>query len=189
MTTQLNNQPPSGNSILNGNNCKLHFRVEWENFATAKYVIFYVPGYSGHVNRPEFFKLSKCFNANNVVLIAIDMQGHGHSEGERVLLMSHEHLIKDVLQLVESFMDESQFQQLTLSTAPTAFKHAHLPALRKLPFFLMGSSMGGALSMMCAHRLYSTENRLKYPNFKGAIMMAPALSFKTPNWVVVETLR
>lgn len=189
MTTQLNNHPPSGNTIRNANGCDLHFRIEWENTPAAKFVVFYIPGYSGHINRPEFFRVSKSMNEKDVVFIAIDMQGHGHSEGERCLLLNHEHMIADVLEFVESFMDESQFNKLRINAESTSFKLERLSALRKLPFFVMGSSMGGALSMMCAHRLNSAENRLKYPTFQGAIMLAPALSFKTPNWLVTEALR
>lgn len=189
MTTQLNNKPPSGNTMRNANGCELHFRIEWDDALEAKFVLFYFPGYSAHINRPEIFRLSKSMNQNNTVFIAMDLQGHGHSEGKRCQMLNHEHMIADVLQLVESFMDESQFKKLKLNTESPSFKMENLQMLRKLPFFIMGSSMGAAVSLVCAQILYSAENRLKYPNFQGAIFVAPALRFKTPSVVVTETLR
>jgi alpha-beta hydrolase superfamily lysophospholipase len=181
------NKPKSGNEFTNSNGFKLHFRVQWDKFEEAKRVIFYVPGYSGHINRPEFFALADYMNAHNTVLIAADMQGHGHSEGERCLMLKHTHLLGDVTQLVDGFMNASSSERFTFDTVEGSFQREHLPKLHKLPFFIMGSSMGGAISTIVAQKLYS--DKVAYPTFKGAILLAPALSFGTPHWLLVETLR
>ena len=47
------NRPQSGNEITNTKGHKLHFRIEWQNFDAAEFVVFYIPGYSGHINRNE----------------------------------------------------------------------------------------------------------------------------------------
>jgi alpha-beta hydrolase superfamily lysophospholipase len=181
------NKAKSGNAFTNSNGFKLHFRVQWDKFEEAKRVIFYVPGYSGHINRPEFFALADYMNAHNTVLIAADMQGHGHSEGERCLMLKHTHLLGDVTQLVDGFMNASSSERFTFDTVEGSFQREHLPKLHKLPFFIMGSSMGGAISTIVAQKLYS--DKVAYPTFKGAILLAPALSFGTPHWLLVETLR
>jgi alpha-beta hydrolase superfamily lysophospholipase len=181
------NKPQTGNEIINSNGHKLHFRVEGHALPNAKALIIYVPGYSGHVNRPEMFKMTGCMNRNGVVVIAVDMQGHGYSEGERCLMLNHEDLIADVIQIVDAIMNPCTTEIITFCNNLGEIKRDYLPKLQKLPFFVMGSSMGGAISSMVAQRLYA--NRLAYPTFSGAILCAPALSFKTPHWLLVESLR
>lgn len=181
------NRPKSGNSFKNASGYQLHFRVQWDNFATAKRVIFYVPGYSGHISRPEFFALTNYMNANNTAIIAADMQGHGYSEGERCLMLNHSHLLDDVTQLVDGFMNDKSAETFTFCESEGSFRREHLPMLQKLPFFVMGSSMGGAICTMVAQRFHADKQ--KFPTFKGAILLAPALSFRMPNWLLVESLR
>lgn len=181
------NRPQTGNNFLNENGHRLHFRVAWNNFATAKYVVFNVHGYSGHTNGPTAVRMMNYMNDHNCVVVAVDMQGHGYSEGERCLMLNYEDMMNDVLQFISCFVHEDRDKELTFDQDKDSFRHENLVAFRKLPFFLMGSSMGGALSTVCSHALYSQQE--KYPMFRGAILLAPALSFKTPNWLVVETLR
>lgn len=181
------NRPRSGNTFVNSNGHELHFRVQWENFANAKRVMFYVPGYSGHINRPEFFKFTDYMNEHNTVVIAADMQGHGHSGGERCLVLRHSHLLDDVIQLVDGFMNVNSSERFSFDSAEGSFQREHIPLLQNLPFFVMGSSMGGAISTMVAQTFHA--DKAKFPTFKGAILLAPALSFKTPHWLLVEALR
>jgi alpha-beta hydrolase superfamily lysophospholipase len=88
------------------------------------------------------------------------------------------------LLLIQSIMIDSKRVSFEAS-----FDQQNLVLLRKLPFFVMGSSMGGALSMMVAHELTKGENKELYSGFQGAILLAPALKFNVPNPVLVETLR
>jgi len=121
------------------------------------------------------------------VVIGVDMQGHGYSEGERCLMTNHEHMMNDFIQLVSSFQHEDKAHELTFDQTEGSFGPQNLPDIRKLPFFIMGSSMGGALCTITAHHLQSHHEQ--FPQFKGAILLAPALSFKTANWLLIETLR
>lgn len=173
--------------MVNGNGCRLHFRVERGVEGEAKRVLFYIPGYSGHINRPEFFAMTRHMNSKGTIVIAADMQGHGYSEGERCLMLDHRHLLDDVTSLVDAFMNPRTTERLSFCSKEGSFQQSDIPSVQKLPFFIMGSSMGGAISTMVAQRLYAAPE--KYPTFKGAILQAPALSFKTPSWLVVETLR
>jgi alpha-beta hydrolase superfamily lysophospholipase len=181
------NKPKTGNAFTNFNGCKLHFRVQWDKFKEAKRAIFYVPGYSNHINRPEFFAFANYMNAHNTVIIAVDMQGHGYSDGKRCLLMSHADLLEDVTQLVDGFMNVNTSECFRFDTVDGSFQTKHLSMLQKLPFFIMGSSMGGAITTMVAQRLHS--DKATYPTFKGAILLAPALSFDTPHWLLMDILR
>lgn len=133
--------------------------------------------------------MTNTMNKNGAMVVAIDMQGHGYSEGERCLMINHEHLIEDVMQVIDGFMNPNTSETITFCKAEGSFSRENLPIVQKLPFFVMGSSMGGAISTMVGHRLFTAENRKLFPTFHGAIMCAPALSFKMPNWLLVETLR
>eukprot|EP00598_Pedospumella_elongata_P011041 CAMPEP_0185008248 /NCGR_PEP_ID=MMETSP1098-20130426/89160_1 /TAXON_ID=89044 /ORGANISM="Spumella elongata, Strain CCAP 955/1" /LENGTH=272 /DNA_ID=CAMNT_0027536711 /DNA_START=177 /DNA_END=995 /DNA_ORIENTATION=+ len=131
--------------------------------------------------------MSAHMNKHMCVVIGVDMQGHGYSEGERCLMTNHEHMMNDFIQLVSSLQHEDKAHELTFDQSEGSFSPQYLPDIRKLPFFIMGSSMGGALCTITAHQLQS--QREEYPQFKGAILLAPALSFKTANWLLIETLR
>lgn len=50
--------------------------------------------------------------------------------------------------------------------------------LKKTPFFIMGNSLGGALTLFLSIKLTG------HYRFKGGIMLAPSLDFKTPNPVI-----
>lgn len=181
------NRSQTGNSFVNENGHKIHFRVEWANFKTAKYVLFLIHGYSGHINGPTAHKMMGYMNDKNCVVVALDMQGHGYSEGERCLMLKHDDMVNDVLQVVRCFENEDRDRELVFDENEGSFTRGDLAVFRKLPFFLIGSSMGGALSTLSGHAIQSQPDI--FPNFKGAILLAPALSFKMPNWLLVETLR
>eukprot|EP00128_Syssomonas_multiformis_P018220 Colp12_sorted_trinity150504_noHs@21786 len=126
-------------------------------------------------------------NSRHCIVVAVDMQGHGYSEGERCLMLKHDDMVRDVLQVVRCFENEDRDKELVFEEHESSFKRSDLTTFKKLPFFLMGSSMGGAVSTLSGQAMHSQSDT--YPNFKGAILLAPALSFKMPNWLLVETLR
>lgn len=181
------NRAQTGNSFVNENGHKIHFRIEWKNFKTAKYVIFLIHGYSGHINGPTAHKVMQYMNSRDCIVVAVDMQGHGYSEGDRCLMLKHDDMVSDVLQVVRCFENEDRDKELVFEEHESSFKRSDLATFKKLPFFLMGSSMGGAVSTLSGHAMHAQNDT--FPNFKGAILLAPALSFKMPNWFLVETLR
>lgn len=75
--------------------------------------------------------------------MGLDMQGHGHSEGERALVLSHEHLIDDICQFIHHIYEDDLTSEDCRMQRGDALELILLQSLRELPFFLMGSSMGG----------------------------------------------
>jgi len=186
------NRPDSGCSITNSRGLRLHFRVDWDNFTAAKMVLFYVHGFGGHCNRVEARTMARTFNSGGAAVVLMDQMGHGYSEGERALLLSHEDLVEDLVQLIAALMAPGTVEagrEATLSTEVSG--SPNLGKLSTLPFFVMGGSMGGAVSLLTAHALRTDERYrdLGVPVCRGAVLMAPALSFKLPHWAVVETMR
>lgn len=121
-------------------------------------------------------------NAHGVVVLGLDMQGHGHSEGERALAMTHEHLVSDVCQFVHHiYEDDLGSDDCRMTLADDDLEREMILSLRTLPFFLMGSSMGGAISVLSSLQL------CKKPHFVGCTLLAPYLGHaKLPHWLIVE---
>lgn len=176
------NLPKTGNSIVNSNGKILHFRVNWNNFDSAKCVLFNIMGYSAHTSRPEVGTLGEVMNQNGIVVITLDLQGHGHSDGVRCYIRSHNAFVRDIVYFLTCMMDErSPDNRITFDRGSESFRHKNLPALRQLPFFLMGSSMGGGLSVLTGIALQKQQNR--FPHFRGVILLAPFLTIKQPGCI------
>lgn len=184
--TEFNKQK-TGNVFVNGHGLKHHFRVLGHENPNPKFVVFYVPGYTEHINRPEFFATADIMTKNGTILIGFEARGHGYSEGARCFLRDHEDMVDDVLQFIDSMLQPSSTGTITYCTELGEFQDNCLPVVRKLPFFLWGPSMGGAVSTMVGQKLQNSPGR--YPLFRGVVMFAPALRFKTANWLLILFLR
>ena len=56
-------------------------------------VVFWVHGYGGHCNHPRIIKIAENFTSLNRALFALDLKGHGYSEGERALFRKHDDIV------------------------------------------------------------------------------------------------
>jgi alpha-beta hydrolase superfamily lysophospholipase len=120
-------------------------------------------------------------NARGVVVMGLDMQGHGHSEGERALALSHEHLVEDICQFIHHIYEDDLTSAECRMQLGEGLDLALLVSLRDLPFFLMGSSMGGAVSTLASLQLCTM------PQYIGCTLLAPFLgNAKLPHWLLVE---
>mmetsp|Transcript_14647 Transcript_14647/g.24311 ORF Transcript_14647/g.24311 Transcript_14647/m.24311 type:complete len:334 (-) Transcript_14647:255-1256(-) len=176
------NEPHSGNVFVNNLGHILHFRCNANMPAEKrKQVCFWLHGYTAHTNKPDFKRYSDIMNARGVVVMGLDMQGHGHSEGERALVLSHEHLVQDLCQFIHHiYEDDLTHDQCRLQTGENTDLDL-LISLKELPFFLMGSSMGGAVSVLTSMKVYTM------PKFIGCTLLAPFLgNAQLPHWLLVE---
>lgn len=176
------NQPHSGNYFVNHMNHKLHFRCN-ANMSTSqrKIVCFWLHGYTAHCNKPDFNRYTDLMNAHGVVVMGLDMQGHGHSEGERALVLSHEHLVRDICQFVHHIYEDDLTDEDCKMTLGDDITIDLLNSLRDMPFFLMGSSMGGAVSTLASLCL------CEMPKYVGCVLLAPFLgNAQLPHWLLVE---
>ena len=101
-----------------------------------------------HCNKPDFKRYTDVMNARGVVVMGLDMQGHGHSEGERALALSHEHLVDDICQFIHHVYEDDLTNEDCRLQCGENLDLTLLQSLRALPFFLMGSSMGGGKSII-----------------------------------------
>lgn len=105
-----------------------------------------VPGLGEHTGRYDSVALR--LNREGYVAFAMDNQGAGGSEGVRLYVERFEHFVDDVCAFVK-------------------FIQQRYPALKALPTFLLGHSMGGLISTRVAQRDASA--------FRGVVLSGPAL--------------
>ena len=187
------NEPQSGNKFTNGNGCKLHFRVaKTPPGVVAKCVVFFVPGYSNHVNSPEVKRMNENLASKGTIVVSIDMQGHGYSEGLRCYVPRYDHFVRDVVHFVSCFMDEHATNNtLFFDPEPNSFNNSDLLAFRKLPFFIMAVSMGGGISVIAAHILWNMKrgDERMFPQFRGVLFQAPFTTIAQPGCLTASILK
>src|SRR5262245_38110284 len=127
---------------LAGNEGKIHVRV-WEN-PDARRVVVIAHGYGEHIGRYDHVARALC--ARGATVYGPDHLGHGRSEGERVLITDVEHIVNDLVRVVERAQAE----------------HPGLPVV------LVGHSMGGLIATRFAQRA-------SRPRLAGLVLSAPAI--------------
>lgn len=180
------NLPKTTNSILNLRGQRLHFRYFLPpDLNNTRSIIFFLHGYSGHSSRPEVQRAASILTGStmatgNRALFCLEFAGHGYSEGVRALIMNHEDLIDDAEQFVRRLMtgatvcDGDDFE--------CGLNTVQWQTIQKIPFYVMGQSMGGGVAVFLAQRLEALAG------FYGTILLAPALSTSMPHWIVVALL-
>ena len=169
-------------TFVNGNGLTLAARL-WETTSKGSeqmrpFVIF-LHGIGAHVNRvprnesgnvlgDEY--VANYFLRRGFNFYSFDMEGHGFSQGERIFIRDW-----------KSYMaDAEQFLDLVKRRSP-----------KGTPYFLMGESFGGALSVALGAKLWgiNDKNINVFKDFKGVLLIAPAISVDMPSPVIVFILR
>jgi len=98
--------------------------------------------------------LARDFKSIGFELWSFDFQGFGYSEGYRGDMGDWQGIKDDAREVVRRML-------------------AEIKEFESLPFYLCGSSLGGAMSL--ALTLDYQDGKCSWPNFKGVILLAPAL--------------
>lgn len=126
-------------------------------------VIFMVHGYGNDISWT--FQATTIFLAQNgYACFALDLEGHGKSQGLRAYVPNVDLVVDDCL----------SFFKFILSQNPT---------FQNLPKFLYGESMGGAISLLIHFKIPTL--------FNGAILIAPMCKISDkvrPRWPIPEIL-
>ena len=139
--------------ILSQDGLKLHLH-HWRTKQPQK-VLCIVHGLGEHAGR--YTELSKVLNDDNCSVMAIDLRGHGLSEGKRGHTRSYEHLLFDIEELLKAARAE----------------------YLDLPMILFGHSMGGNLVASFVKTKTTSE-------LSGFILSSPFfdVAFQPPEWKV-----
>lgn len=157
---------------------KLHVRHFMpKDPAAIRGTVFYFHGIHGHCNTRPMVDYLVQLASNNMAVVAIDMPGHGYSEGEPMLYRDME----DVFEVLESFlslvMGKGERGEQAAAEADLKILPEALAAIRARPFFVMGESLGGLFSCVLSANLGQSPLA---ENFRGTIMLAPALAVDLP---------
>src|SRR5205814_925884 len=110
----------------------------WEHPGARRLVVI-AHGYGEHIERYDH--VARALRARGAAVYGPDHLGHGRSAGERVVIADVEHVVDDVVRVVER-------------------AQAACPGL---PVVLLGHSMGGLIATRLAQR--AERRRLRGPDF------------------------
>lgn len=113
----------------------------WKPSGTPKALIFVSHGAGEHCGRYD--ELAHMLKGLDMLVFAHDHVGHGQSEGERMVVSDFQVFVRDVLQHVDTIQKDYP----------------------DVPIFLLGHSMGGAISILVA------AERPTY--FSGMVLISP----------------
>ena len=134
---------------------KLNLELYSSSIKKPRVVIFLVHGMGEHARR--YTHVAEYFKNANIAMVAIDLRGHGSSQGKRGHMPSFEHMMSDL--------------KLALAEIVSAYKG--------VPVVLYGHSMGG--NLILNYLLRGTQGII------GAIVTGPylRLGFEPPKWKVL----
>lgn len=168
----------SNEYIMNNRNQKLHVRSYWPKDVKCKSLVIFLHGYASHCNRPLHKYISLQMNDNSIGYITIDISGHGYSDGLKGYIDKYSDPIDDIISLLICLYTESSGIDFNLHKIDNT-----------LPFYLIGHSMGGAISILIADILSGNNNiaQTKFSlekikeiqelskHFKGLMLLGPAI--------------
>lgn len=172
-TTNLNSMTMrSTNEFICVRGYRLHARTFWPKSSNVKGVVSFIHGYASHVSRPIHEHLAKMITEMGFTYLTHDMYGHGFSNGIRGYVPDPKVLIESAVTMIYTVFDSETFDN------GRAFIQKPYGIAKNLPVFLIGHSMGGAVTIPAAKELQS----LGY-NLAGCIFLAPMITLaKPPAW-------
>ena len=154
------------------------FTKKWlPNSDTAiKGVVFIVHGLGEHIQRYE--TIARMFNARGLAVYGLDHQGHGQSEGDRLFVEKFNDFATDYLDYIDKVLDTTEWFGVD--------QQCRRVKLSDLPRFLLGHSMGGAITLAIAER---SVGRFLW---NGIVLSGPALKVEpavaTPTTVALSKM-
>lgn len=115
----------------------------WKPSGTPKALIFVSHGAGEHCGRYD--ELAQMLKRLDMLVFAHDHVGHGQSEGERMVVSDFQVFVRDLLQHVNTVQKDYP----------------------EVPVFLLGHSMGGAISILAAAE--------RPTHFSGMILISPLI--------------
>lgn len=139
---------PTSVSIRGMECCAHHWNVDSSN-KTPKALVIIFHGFLAHGNYPTVRYAAEFLSQEGYAVVAVDMPGHGKSEGTRGYLESAEMVVADGSKIVEyarGLYDDNTNTKV----------------------LLVGSSMGGAIALSVAQKLGTDQ-------IAGVVLLAPML--------------
>lgn len=117
-------------------------------------------------------------------VFAVDLPGHGYSEGRRAYVDDWQDVFDDLEAFLEALLGATSCSsEVFVAGVPDH----ELQLVREAPLFCLGPSMGGMIAMFMALRIQ--RNELLQSWLKGAVLVCPALAPQMPPKCVQCLLR
>jgi len=185
MSSETGNLPRGPHFWTNRRGHKLYARA-WLHSSQmeTKGVFAFAHGYSYNMSSPGREDFGNALAAQGFAVVGYDQQGHGYSEGEHVYIETFESLVEDYLEFLSTLLDSSahdlgESQPGLVGLVPSGFD------LGRLPLFLAGESMGGAMALHIGKSLSSgwgsgtQDPQLGIAGrFRGAVLCCPAIQVR-----------
>ena len=161
--------PEDSITTVNGQDCCLH---TWNGQAESpKGIALVFHGFAAHGLYPTVKYAAELLASNNYIVVAPDLVGHGKSSGMKGYIPSAEALLDSTVAIANRIRDQY--------------------AKKSDKFFLVGSSMGGTISLMVAQNI--AEETKESPNgssITGVVLLAPMLKLNvaTPARYLLSSL-
>jgi alpha-beta hydrolase superfamily lysophospholipase len=130
----------------------------WKSQSLPYALVFFFHGLGSYAGNYFLNKAAHQFVQQNYHVHAYDQHGHGRSSfsttGDLSILHDHTLLVPDALLFMNEIL--TQYQE-------------------NIPFFLMGESMGGALSILSSLEIKKDRKFGVFGGFRGAVLLAPAI--------------
>lgn len=136
----------------------------------VKGLVFLAHGLGEHMGRYEY--VAQYLNQHGFIVFGLDHQAHGKSDGDRMFVESFDHFATDYIQFIHHVLDLT-FPGAIASNQDTK----ETTKLASLPRFILGHSMGGAITLATVLRLQSQETHITDRSrfWNGVILSGPAL--------------
>jgi len=155
---------------IRGTQCFIH---QWDvvDDRSPKALVVLYHGFGAHGAYPTVRYAAEFFSRAGYAVVAFDFPGHGRSEGMQGYLKSSDDLIEDGIAMTEY--------------AQSLYGHVDKKSVNEtLPLVLCGSSMGGAIALLVAHRLKKISGKATDHHFAMplVVLMAPMLKLNVSSF-------
>ena len=180
------NLPKTDEFVVNNRNQKLHVRTSWPEGQVRAIVVF-CHGYGGHCSRPWVPYFQKQLTDHGYAFVGLDWHAFGYSDGiYKAFNASPDDFIDDLMSLLHALYTPRAHKGHLNKTAFSVSTSSSTTAVPP-PFFLQGFSMGGPVVLVVGHHLKQSEPTIA-ANFKGFVLLAPALAVNRPPPAIVAIL-
>jgi len=158
--------------------------------SSVKATLFFCHGLHAHVEEKLLDDFMRELSAKGFAGFALDLPGHGYSEGDSRCLVPGFQACFDVHEaFIRQVLGANSDDELD---AALGVPEAVLRQVRQKPYFVMGESMGGMIAALMSKQISGGKSNNLAGGFKGAVLLCPALVVDLPpafvRWLLQNTV-